>query len=449
MGNKFFKRILATALTVSLATIPALSVAPSLTVHAVGTEGNGQGSDGSAGIGSSTGTASGGVGVAKTGVIFYCVDSQTGEPFERDSKTTGDHGDAFCLVYSDPGSYNTTIKTKIGNIELADDGESMVGNTYFGTILGDSQYNMPKLYSYKNDKFTANYSEWHDWFENRPVVFEGKPYENMATLIVAHAFPDAWAKVVQAGNGEIESANISLIAEPVAWHSLFKNSSGSSSDGSTRFLTPSGWADVKISECGNKYTFTDKFDRGAFAWSMTLEHCQFGWIEGSAATIKSGLVENEDIIHKWYGLNIFNIDHMIAGHSIVTPTPAPADVESETPTNYSVIKVYERENPETKEIVSEGSYITTNAYSDLTVNEEEGWKIISVETVSPQIKTIGSNDVYEVVKGDTTTKQVYDPDSLPVSVTLSPAEPTLIVRYRATGLELPPVRLTGLISKFC
>ena len=51
--------------------------------------------------------------------------------------------------------------------------------------------------------------------------------------------------------------------------------------------------------------------------------------------------------------------------------------------------------------VKEGSYITTNAYSDLTVNEEEGWKIISVETVSPQIKTIGSNDVYEVVKGDT------------------------------------------------
>ena len=83
-----------------------------------------------------------------------------------------------------------------------------------------------------------------------------------------------------------------------------------------------------------------------------------------------------------------------------------------------------------------------------TVNEE-GWKIISVETVSPQIKTIGSNDVYEAVKGDTTTKQVYDPDSLPISVTLSPTEPTLIVRYRATGLELPPVRLTGLISKFC
>ena len=54
-----------------------------------------------------------------------------------------------------------------------------------------------------------------------------------------------------------------------------------------------------------------------------------------------------------------------------------------------------------------------------------------------------------VEKGDTTTKQVYDPDSLPVSVTLSPTEPTLIVRYRATGLELPPVRLTGLISKFC
>ena len=42
-----------------------------------------------------------------------------------------------------------------------------------------------------------------------------------------------------------------------------------------------------------------------------------------------------------------------------------------------------------------------------------------------------------------TTKQVYDADSLPISVTLSPAEPTLIVRYRATGLELPPVRLTG------
>ena len=60
-----------------------------------------------------------------------------------------------------------------------------------------------------------------------------------------------------------------------------------------------------------------------------------------------------------------------------------------------------------------------------------------------------STTAYEVVKGDTTTKQVYDPDSLPVSVTLSPAEPTLIVRYRATGLELPPVRLTGLISKFC
>ena len=165
----------------------------------------------------------------------------------------------------------------------------------------------------------------------------------------------------------------------------------------------------------------------------------FGW---SVPNTLSGYVTNDDIRDKGYGMNFILVNGS-TGHSIVTPTPAPADVESETPTDYSVIKVYERENPETKEIVSEGSYITTNAYSDLTVNEEEGWKIISVETVSPQIKTIGSNDVYEVVKGDTTTKQVYDPDSLPISVTLSPTEPTLIVRYRATGLELPPVRLTG------
>ena len=34
--NKFFKRLLTTVLTVSLATIPALSVAPSLTVYADG-----------------------------------------------------------------------------------------------------------------------------------------------------------------------------------------------------------------------------------------------------------------------------------------------------------------------------------------------------------------------------------------------------------------------------
>lgn len=431
MGNKFFKRILTTALTVSLATIPALTP---LTVYAVGDGYNAEGDNGDS---QAHGTGKGGVGAAKTGVLFYCLDSETGEILNRD-RSSSDQG--VVVLFGDTNIAPTEIvaKGKSPNLDME---QSYFYYDHFGgaNALKDHEYDMPKLFTWNSSKqqFESHYSEWNEWF-TQPVVDprDGMALNSMGAYIVKHFFPEQWEKAAQAHSNGTE-AGISLLAEPVAWHSLFKTASGDSAYKGPYMLTPAGWAGLKQdNKLGNKTTFTDTFDRGVFAWTMRLEHTQFGWWTFGPAMKTSGMLTNSEIIQNGYGVNIYNLYDVSAGHSIVTPTPAPADVESETPTNYSVIKVYERENPETKEIVSEGSYITTNAYSDLTVNEEEGWKIISVETVSPQIKTIGSNDVYEVVKGDTTTKQVYDPDSLPISVTLSPTEPTLIVRYRATGLEL-------------
>ena len=431
MGNKFFKRLLTTALAISLATIPAITP---LTVYADG-EYNDDGKDGDSN--KVKGEGKGGVGAAKTGVLFYCLDSENGEILNREGS---DSDQGVVLLYSESSIKPEEIvgKAKSPNLTKKD----YYANGILGDELGDYKYDMPKLFTWEGDHFESHYSEWNSWFEQSVTDTTSGDTMPVAKYIIKNYFPDAWKK---AQNGE----EVSLLAEPIAWHSLFKSGSKDSSDGELYVLTPTGWAGKKIKKgLEDVRTFTCSFDRCAFAWTMRLERIQFGWWTFGPAMKTSGFVPNKEIWQNGYGVNIYNLD-MTPGHSIVTPTPAPADVESPTPTNYSVIKVYERENPETKEIVSEGSYITTNAYSDLTVNEEEGWKIISVETVSPQIKTIGSNDVYEVVKGDTTTKQVYDPDSLPVSVTLSPAEPTLIVRYRATGLELPPVRLTGLISKFC
>ena len=426
----FLKRIISTAIALSLLIAPITSVSR---VYAIGADVNGSGQDGSNNLGGTTGTASGGVSVNKTGVIFYCINSETGKPFERASLSGEGHGDAFCLTYSKPSVAYEEVKTKIGTVELANDGESVKSNVFFGNRLGNSDYNMPKLFTYENGSFNANYSEWNDWFENRPVVADGKTYENMANYIVAYAFPDAWNEVIKAGKGEIESANISLIAEPVAWHSLFKNSSGNSSDGKTYFLTPSGWAEVKMKDCGNKYTFTDKFDRGALAWSMILEYCQFGWLEGSAATEKSGLIENEDIRYKWYGINIYNIDDMVTTHTIKTPTPSPAEVKSLTATNLSVIKVYESINPETQELITDGTFITTDCYSNLSINSEDTWEIISAETLSPLITSVGSIEPYDTITQGKTKKQEFDVQNLPVNVTLSP--PSFFYIKKKTPVE--------------
>lgn len=386
--NKFFKRILTTVLTVSLATIPALSVAPSLTVHA--DDFNADGDSGKTGQISTTSGAAGGVKTDNTGVLFYCLNREDGKIYSRFG-SSNDEGVVF--LYSPLDSAPETIEAK-GNEPNLDLNKSYYRRTILGDELGDYKYDMPKLFTFEGNHFESHYSEWNSWFEQPVTDPTSGDTMPVAKYIIKNYFPDAWKK---AQNGE----EVSLLAEPIAWHSLFKSGSKDSSDGELYVLTPTGWAGKKIDNgLEDVRTFTCSFDRCAFAWAMRLERIQFGWWTFGPAMKTSGFVPNKEIWQNGYGVNIYNLD-TTPGHSIVTPTPAPADVESETPTNYSVIKVYERENPETKEIVSEGSYITTNAYSDLTVNEEEGWKIISVETVSPQIKTIGSNDVYEVVKGDT------------------------------------------------
>ena len=100
-------------------------------------------------------------------------------------------------------------------------------------------------------------------------------------------------------------------------------------------------------------------------------------------------------------------------------------------------------NQETQEIITEGSYITTNAYSELSINKEDGFEIVSAETVSQLIAEAGGADSYDTITSGKTIKQTLNISNLPTDVTLSQQEPTLIVRYRATDLEIPPIRITG------
>ena len=76
IGNKI-KRLISTAIALSLLIAPITSVSK---VYA----GGGYNTDGSSG-GSNTvsGTGSGGVSVNKTGVIFYCLNSETGEVLSK------------------------------------------------------------------------------------------------------------------------------------------------------------------------------------------------------------------------------------------------------------------------------------------------------------------------------------------------------------------------------
>lgn len=100
-------------------------------------------------------------------------------------------------------------------------------------------------------------------------------------------------------------------------------------------------------------------------------------------------------------------------------------------------------NQETQEIITEGSYITTNAYSELSINKEDGFEIVSAETVSQLIAEAGGADSYDTITSGKTIKQTLNISNLPTDVTLSQQEPTLIVRYRATDLEIPLIRVTG------
>ena len=79
--SKFLKRIISTALALSVATVPVLSVAPTLNVYAVDIGYNTDGSNG--GSNTVSGTGSGGVSVNKTGVIFYCLNSETGKVLSK------------------------------------------------------------------------------------------------------------------------------------------------------------------------------------------------------------------------------------------------------------------------------------------------------------------------------------------------------------------------------
>ena len=209
-------------------------------------------------------------------------------------------------------------------------------------------------------------------------------------------------------------------------------------------LTPAGWAGIKQKEkIDNVKTFTCSFDRGILAWTMRLAETQFGWWTFGPAMEKSGMLSNHEVIWNGYGVNILNLGNQSDLHTIKTPTPSPAEVKSPTATNLSVIKVYESINPETQELITDGTFITTDCYSNLSINSEDTWEIISAETVSPLITSVGSNEPYDTITQGKTKKQEFDVQNLPVNVTLSPQEPTLIVRYRATNQELPPIRVTG------
>ena len=89
------------------------------------------------------------------------------------------------------------------------------------------------------------------------------------------------------------------------------------------------------------------------------------------------------------------------------------------------------------------AYITTNAYSELSINKEDGFEIVSAETVSQLIAEAGGADSYDIITSGKTIKQTLNISNLPTDVTLSQQEPILIVRYRATDLEILPIRVTG------
>lgn len=363
--NKFFKRLLTTALTVSLATIPALTP---LTVHADMEYQGGEGGKAEGGKHHYTD----GVSQNKSGLFVYTLDA--------DGSVTNDTpilvlNQTQSTAWQD-GAYQTEpIKTRF------DDG----GEDKIKTLTLD----IPNVIIHQNDKWTSNWHAIREYWDGK----ESDPTDEGAKgkFIEFMRQRGLWSEAIKMyDNGE----PFYIAIETIAWSGKFVNGKSEGKLASTA----AGWAKF-YQDKGMTYSDSSmkSFYSAALPFSLTLDRTMFGW---SVPNTLSGYVTNDDIRDKGYGMNFILVNGS-TGHSIVTPTPAPADVESETPTNYSVIKVYERENPETKEIVSEGSYITTNAYSDLTVNEEEGWKIISVETVSPQIKTIGSNDVYEVVKGDT------------------------------------------------
>ena len=65
------------------------------------------------------------------------------------------------------------------------------------------------------------------------------------------------------------------------------------------------------------------------------------------------------------------------------------------------------------------AYITTNAYSELSINKEDGFEIVSAETVSQLIAEAGGADSYDTITSGKTIKQTLNISNLPTDVTLS------------------------------
>lgn len=370
------------------------------------------------GIGSEAGggnkTYADGVSQNKTGLFVYTLDA--------DGSVTNDMP-ILVLNEAQEATWNDSYKTEPIKTRFDNGGEEK-----FKKAIID----IPNIILHKNGKWVSNWYAVREYWDGKA----SDPTDNGVKdkFLQAMRQRGLWTEAI----GMYDRGEPFYIAiETIAWSGKYIKGKA---DGKLA-STAEGWAKFYNSK-GMEYADTSmkSFYSAGLPFSLTLDRTMFGWKKPGKL---SGYVTNEEISSKGYGINFILVNGGAERHTIVTPEPASAEVESPTPTNYSVIKVYERMNQETQEIIAEGSYITTNAYSELSINKEDGFEIVSAETVSQMIAEVGGADSYDTITSGKTIKQTLNISNLPTDVTLSQQEPTLIVRYRATDLEIPPIRVTG------
>ena len=296
---KFKPKLLIFLLAVLIAVEPlAMYIQQPLTVYAGynGDEGDDE---------TDTNDLSGGPTQAKTGVLMYVVDKETGEMVTPSGRILrqNNNNNLFC------------VNTKLGKAPCT---SKMIDTNLPSPFISDS-----------NNTWSANGVAIREYMLSD---YKGRPRYIGYILLL---FGEEVAKDVVAN-----SSKYSLVIEPLAWCNTWRNGKKTST---IMMATADGWARM-YRQWGQPEgdSWIRKMTHNALPNSMILQIERFGL----AAPVEFGQLTSDKITSEGYGIHIIDLEDSYiptwdqTNYSSGTPGPAPAEPSGEV----SIIKNYYTKN---------------------------------------------------------------------------------------------------------
>lgn len=382
---KFKPKLLIFLLAVLIAVEPlAMYIQQPLTVYAGynGDEGDDE---------TDTNDLSGGPTQAKTGVLMYVVDKETGEMVTPSGRILRQNNNNNLLC----------INTKLGKTSCK---ESIIDTKLPSPFISDS-----------NGTWSANGVAVREYL----LTKEGKYYNYQRYLVVL--FGAEVAKDVMAN-----SSKYSLVIEPLAWCNTWRNGKKTST---IMMATADGWARM-YRQWGQPEgdSWIRKMTHNALPNSMILQIERFGL----AAPVEFGQLTSDKITSEGYGIHIIDLEDSSiptwdqTNYSSGTPGPAPAEPSGEV----SIIKNYYTKNLTTGVKTDDGCFERREVVNNIMIVDEPKYKVVAWKvsnTTSAPLDSTNWNPPGNITQQGTTT----------ASIQLTGAETCVYVLLERTYEEPP------------